>query len=143
MGDGQNIPSSWEMARTSPLHGRWPEHPLFMGDGQNIPSSWEMARTSPLHGRWPEHFLFMGDGQNISSSWEMARTPLMENAQSETFKGPCCCFENAPNTALTIVWTINVSIDCKNNKYLISIKRKIYLIVNQDNKLLGLCFVLK
>ena len=25
---------------------------------------------------------------------------------------PCCCFENVPNTALTIVCTINVSIDC-------------------------------
>ena len=37
---------------------------------------------------------------------------LTENAQSDTFKAPCCCFENAPNTALTIVCTINVSIDC-------------------------------
>ena len=39
-----------------------------------------------------------------------------ENAQSDTFKAPCCCFENAPYTALTIVCTINVSIDCKKNK---------------------------
>ena len=37
---------------------------------------------------------------------------LTENARSDTFKAPCCCFENAPNTALTIVCTINVSIDC-------------------------------
>ena len=39
-------------------------------------------------------------------------TRLIENAQSDTFKAPCCCFENAPNTAPTIVYTINVSIDC-------------------------------
>ena len=41
---------------------------------------------------------------------------LIENAQRDTFKAPCCCFENVPNTALTIVCTINVSIDCKKNK---------------------------
>ena len=52
-------------------------------------------------------------------------------------------FENAPSTALTIVCTINVSIDCKRMKYLISIERKIYLIVNQDNKLLGFVFCFK
>ena len=40
---------------------------------------------------------------------------LIENAQSDTFKAPCCWFENVPNTALTIVCTINVSIDCKKN----------------------------
>ena len=28
---------------------------------------------------------------------------IIENAQSDTFKAPCCCFENVPNTALTIV----------------------------------------
>ena len=42
---------------------------------------------------------------------------LTENApkghfQKDTFKAPCCCFVNVPNTALTVVWTINVSIDC-------------------------------
>ena len=37
---------------------------------------------------------------------------LIENAQSDTFKARCCCFENVPNTALTIVYTINMSIDC-------------------------------
>ena len=41
---------------------------------------------------------------------------LIENAQGDIFKAPCCCFENAPNTSLTIVYTINVSIDCKKNK---------------------------
>ena len=30
---------------------------------------------------------------------------LTENAQSDTFKAPCCCFEYAPYTALTIVCT--------------------------------------
>ena len=28
---------------------------------------------------------------------------LTENAQMDTFKAPCCCFENVPNTALTVV----------------------------------------
>ena len=36
--------------------------------------------------------------------------------QSDTFKAPSCCFENTHNTALTIVCTINVSIDCKKTK---------------------------
>ena len=39
-----------------------------------------------------------------------------ENAERHTFKAPCCCFENAPYTELTIVCTINVSIDCKKNE---------------------------
>ena len=34
-----------------------------------------------------------------------------ENAVKALSKGPCCCFENVPNTALTIVLIINVSID--------------------------------
>ena len=68
---------------------------------------------------------------------------ILENAQRDTFKAPCCCLENAPSTALTIVCTINVSIDCKKNKVSNLNQEKIYLIVNQDNKLLGLCFVLK
>ena len=37
---------------------------------------------------------------------------LTGNAQSDIFKAPRCCFENTPNTALTIVCTFNVSIDC-------------------------------
>ena len=36
--------------------------------------------------------------------------------QKHTFKAPRCCFENAPYTELTIVCTINVSIDCKKNE---------------------------
>ena len=28
---------------------------------------------------------------------------LTENAQSDTFKAPCCCFEYVPYTALAIV----------------------------------------
>ena len=36
---------------------------------------------------------------------------LTENDVKHTFKAPCCCFENAPNTALNIVLIINVSID--------------------------------
>ena len=47
---------------------------------------------------------------------EVETVNLIENVASDTFKAPCCCFENAPNTALTIVCTINVSIDCKKNK---------------------------
>ena len=41
---------------------------------------------------------------------------LTENAQSDTFKAPSCCFEYAPYTALTIVSIINVSIDCNWNE---------------------------
>ena len=40
----------------------------------------------------------------------------MENAERQTFKAPCSCFENAPYTELNIVCTINVSIDCKLNE---------------------------
>ena len=56
---------------------------------------------------------------------------VIENAQSDTFKAPCCCFENAPNTALTIVCTINVSIDCKENK--VSIKAPCCCFENAPN----------
>ena len=48
---------------------------------------------------------------NKLKSKETETVNLTENAQSDTFKAPCCCFENAPNIALTIVCTINVSID--------------------------------
>ena len=47
---------------------------------------------------------------------EVETVNLIENAQKDTFKAPCCCFENVTNTALTIVCTINMSIDCKKNK---------------------------
>ena len=53
---------------------------------------------------------------NKLNSKEVETVNLIENAQRDTFKAPCCCFENVPNTALTIVCTINVSIDCKKNK---------------------------
>ena len=60
------------------------------------------------------------------------------------FQGPLLgCFEYVPYTALAIVCTINVSIDCKKNKASNPNERKIYLIENQDNEMLGLCFVLK
>ena len=69
---------------------------------------------------------------------------LIENAQRDTFKAPCCCFENAPNTALPIVCTINVSIDCKKNKVSNPFSRKNILdCKSRHNELLGLCFVLK
>ena len=65
---------------------------------------------------------------------------LIENAQRH-FQGSLFgCFEYVPYTALTIVCTINVSIDCKKNKLP---QGKIYLNINQDNEMLGLCFVLK
>ena len=46
----------------------------------------------------------------------LAEPHLTENAERHTFKAPCCCFENAPYTELTIVCTITVSIDCKKNE---------------------------
>ena len=60
------------------------------------------------------------------------------------FQGPLLgCFEYVPYTAITIVCTINVSIDCKKNKVSNPFQGKIYLIENQRNEMLGLCFVLK
>ena len=53
------------------------------------------------------------------------------------------CFEYEPYTALAIVCTINVSIDCKKNKVSNPIERKIHLIETQSNEMPGLCFVLK
>ena len=46
----------------------------------------------------------------------LAEPHLMETAERHTFKATCHCFENAPYTELTIVYTINVSIDCKKNE---------------------------
>ena len=63
--------------------------------------------------------------------------------QKDTFKAPCCCFEDVPNTALTVVWTINVSIDCNWFQVPNPNKRKIYLIENQDDKMLGLFMFFK
>ena len=41
---------------------------------------------------------------------------LTENAERHPFKALCWSLENAPYTELTIVCTINVSIDCKKNE---------------------------
>ena len=41
--------------------------------------------------------------QSTSSTSEAETVNLTENAQSDTFKAPCCCFEYAPYTVLTIV----------------------------------------
>ena len=41
--------------------------------------------------------------QSASSTSEAETVNLTENAQSDTFKAPCCCFEYATYTALTIV----------------------------------------
>ena len=61
---------------------------------------------------------------------------LIENAQRH-FQGSLFgCFEYVPYTALTIVCTINVSIDCKKNKVSNPFTRKIYLIENQENEIL-------
>ena len=54
--------------------------------------------------------------QTLRWKTDLRLVNLTENAQSDTFKAPCCCFENAHYTALTIVCTINMSIDCKKNK---------------------------
>ena len=49
---------------------------------------------------------------------------LIENAQRHFQGSLFCCFEYVPYTALTIVCTINVSIDCKKNKVSNPIRRK-------------------
>ena len=68
---------------------------------------------------------------------------LIENAQRH-FQGSLFgCFEYVPYTALIIACTINVSIDCKKKKVSNPSQGKIYLVINQSNELLGLCFVLK
>ena len=67
-------------------------------------ASWTRLKSSPrLHTQ--QHTLTWKHGLRLVNQ--------TENAQSYTFKAPCCCFENAPYTALTIVCTINVNIDCK------------------------------
>ena len=83
--------------------------------------------------------------QQLTSSTQkrLETVNLTGNAQRDTFKAPCCCFENAPNTALTIVCTINVSIDCNWFDVPNPFTRKNILNENQDNELLGLCFVLE
>ena len=57
----------------------------------------------------------------------------------DTFKGSLLgCSENVSNTALTIVYTINVSIDCNGIEVPTPNGRRIYLIENQDDEMLGL-----
>ena len=41
--------------------------------------------------------------QSTSSSESSETVNLTEYAPKDTFKAPCCCFENVPNTALTVV----------------------------------------
>ena len=81
--------------------------------------------------------------QTPESEVELYTVEIIENAQRH-FQGSLLgCFEYVPYTALTIVCTINVSIDCKKNKVSNPVQGKIYLIENQSNEMLGLCFVLK
>ena len=64
--------------------------------------------------------------------------------QKDTFKDPCCCFENVPNTALTIVCTIYVSIDYNGfDVPNLTSEEKYTQIKIQDNEMLGLCLFLK
>ena len=82
--------------------------------------------------------------QSTSSTQKKPRlVNLIQNAERD-FQGSLFgCFEYVPYTALTIVCTINVRIDCKKNRVSNPFTRKKYLIENQDNEMLGLCFVLK
>ena len=57
----------------------------------------------------------------------------------DTFKGSLLrCSESVSDTALTIVWTINVSIDCNGFQVPNPNERKIYKKENQDDEMLGL-----
>ena len=53
---------------------------------------------------------------NKLNSKEVETVNLIENAQRHFQDSLFGCFEYVPYTALTIVCTINVSIDCKKNK---------------------------
>ena len=68
---------------------------------------------------------------------------LTENAERHMFKAPCCCFDNAPYTELTIVCTINVSIDCKMNEVSNLNQEKNILDCNTRKVLLCLWLVFK
>ena len=62
----------------------------------------------------------------------------------DTFKGSLLgCFENVSYTSLTIVCTINVSIDCDGFDVSNPNERKIYTNENQDDEMLRLCLFLK
>ena len=75
----------------------------------------------------------------------MKQLVIIENDQSDTFNGPCCCFENVPNTALAIVRTINVIIDCKKNKVsnLNQEKNKLDCKSRQEDAWFVFCFKIK
>ena len=63
---------------------------------------------------------------------------VTENAQKGSLVD---CQEDVSYTALTIVCTINVSIDCDCFDVSNPSTRKIYTKENQVNEMLGLCFV--
>ena len=63
---------------------------------------------------------------------------LTENYAKHTFQAPSCCFENVLTKDLLLVEIINVSIDWVVVKYVISMKRRIYLIERQHKVLFGL-----
>ena len=50
--------------------------------------------------------------QSTSSSESLRPVNLTENAPKGHFQGSLLLLENVSNMALTVVWTINVSIDC-------------------------------
>ena len=66
---------------------------------------------------------------------------LTENDALYTFKAPCCCFENAPNTDLLFFRQSMGVLIVGGIKYTISFWRKIYSIESKHNVLL--CFLLK
>ena len=66
---------------------------------------------------------------------------LTENDAQHTFKAPCCCFENAPNTDLLFFRQSMGVLIVGGIKYTISFWRKIYSIESKHNVLL--CFLLK
>ena len=67
---------------------------------------------------------------------------ITENVLKDTFKGSLFgCQENVSNTTLTIVCTINVSIDWNWFQVPNPSTRKNILKKNQSNGMLGLCFV--
>ena len=74
--------------------------------GPFLKNSWSWMKSSARH--------------TLSNQQAQVKQPenvnLIENAQSDTSKAPCCSFDNIPNTAITIVCTINLSIDCMKNK---------------------------
>ena len=71
-----------------------PPYTIFLGRMPNMPCFCEICVTADTFNK-------------------VQRIKLLQNMlQKDTFKARCCCFENVPNTAPTVVWTINVSIDC-------------------------------